>query len=339
MMGGKKTMSRNLITDVAGLKVGSAEDSRVATGVTAIVFDAPATASVAVLGGGPGTRETELLSPEMTVQQVDAILLSGGSAFGLAAADGAMIELAARGRGFQVGPARIPIVPQAICFDMMNGGDKNWGDASPYRALGRDAVASAALDFATGSHGAGLGATTADLKGGLGSASAVTSSGHCVGAIVVVNAVGSVVVNDGPHFWAAPFERDAEFGGLGWPAAVSAANLRTPLKGVVANTTIGLVATDAILSKAEAKRMALSAHDGYARAIRPAHTPLDGDIVFGASTCVRPLADPVIELTELCIAAADVMARAVARGVYDAIGLPFPGALPAWRDRFGAGRP
>ncbi|MFD2677257.1 P1 family peptidase [Camelimonas lactis] len=328
-------MSRNLITDVAGLTVGNASDARVATGVTAVVFDTPATASVAVLGGGPGGRETDLLSPEMTVQQVDAILLGGGSAFGLAAADGAMIELAARGRGFAVGDARIPIVPQAICFDMMNGGDKNWGDAPPYRDLGRQAVASAGVDFALGSHGGGLGATTANLKGGLGSASAVTASGHTVGAIVVVNAIGSVLVNDGPHFWAAPFERDGEYGGLGWPAQVSAANLKTPLKGVVANTTIAVIATDAVLSKAQARRMALSAHDGFARAIRPAHTPLDGDIVFGASTGQRTLGDPVMELTELCIYAADVMARAVARGVHAATALPFPGALPAWRDRFG----
>lgn len=328
-------MNRNLITDVAGLKVGNASDPRVATGVTAVVFDAPATASVAVLGGGPGGRETDLLSPEMTVEQVDAILLSGGSAFGLAAADGAMIELAARGRGFAVGDARIPIVPQAICFDMMNGGDKNWGDAPPYRQLGRQAVATADLDFLLGSHGGGLGATTANLKGGLGSASAVTGSGHTVGAIVVVNAIGSVLVNDGPHFWAAPFERDGEYGDLGWPARVSAANLKTPLKGVVANTTIALVATDATLSKAQAKRIALSAHDGFSRAIRPAHTPLDGDIVFGASTGRRALGDPVMELTELCICAADVMARAVARGAHAATALPFPGALPAWRDRFG----
>lgn len=328
---------RNLITDVDGLKVGNASDKRVASGVTAIVFDTPAVASVAALGGGPRARETDLLSPEMTVQQVDAILLSGGSAFGLAAADGAMIELAARDRGFQVGTARVPIVPEAICFDLMNGGDKDWGDAPPYHALGRAAVAAADVTFALGSHGAGLGATTAELKGGLGSASAVTASGHTVGAIVVVNAIGSVMVNGGPHFWAAPFERDGEFGGLGWPADVSAATLTTPLKGVAANanTTIAVVATDTTLSKAEAKRMALSAHDGFARAIRPAHTPLDGDIVFAAATGRRPLGEAVTGLTELCIAAADVMARAVARGVHQATALPLAGALPAWRDRFG----
>ncbi|MFC0282746.1 P1 family peptidase [Camelimonas abortus] len=328
---------RNLITDVAGVKVGNASDRRAATGVTAVVFDAPATASVAALGGGPGARETDLLSPEMTVQQVDAILLSGGSAFGLAAADGAMTELAARGRGFQVGAARIPIVPQAICFDLLNGGDKAWGDAPPYRDLGRAAVAAADVTFRLGSHGAGLGATTAEVKGGLGSASAVTASGHTVGAIVVVNAVGSALVNGGPHFWAAPFERDGEFGGLGWPADVGAARLTTPLKGVAAgaNTTIAVVATDAALDKAQAKRVAFSAHDGFARAIRPAHTPLDGDIVFSAATGRRPLGDPVAALTELCVAAADVMARAVARGVYHAEALPFPGAAPSWRDRFG----
>jgi D-aminopeptidase len=330
-------MSRNLITDVAGVRVGHAHDARVASGVTAVVFAEPAVASAAVLGGAPGARETALLEAEMTVERVDAIVLSGGSAFGLAAADGAMMALAAQGRGFAVGNVTIPIVPQAICFDLTNGGDKAWGDEPPYRRLGAEAIATAETVFALGTAGGGYGATTANLKGGLGSASAVTGSGHTLGALVVVNAVGAVTVGEGPHFWAAPFEHNGEYGGRGWPAAISGTTLTTPLKGVrVENTVIGIVATDALLTKGQAKRLALSAHDGFARAIRPAHTPLDGDIIFSAATGGRPLGEPLRELTELCIAAADVMARAVARGVYEATALPFPGALPAWRDRFGA---
>ncbi|GGC84609.1 P1 family peptidase [Chelatococcus reniformis] len=331
-------MSRNLITDVAGVRVGHAHDARVASGVTAVIFAEPAVASAAVLGGAPGARETALLEAEMTVERVDAIVLSGGSAFGLAAADGAMMALAAQGRGFAVGTATIPIVPQAICFDLTNGGDKAWGDEPPYRRLGAEAVAAAETVFALGTAGGGYGATTANLKGGLGSASVVTGSGHTLGTLVVVNALGSVTVGDGPHFWAAPFEWHGEYGGRGWPAAISGATLTTPLKGVrVENTIIGIVATDAQLTKGQAKRLALSAHDGFARAIRPAHTPLDGDIIFAAATGARPLGEPLRELTELCIAAADTMARAVARGVYEATALPFPGALPAWRERFGAG--
>ncbi|WP_183855407.1 P1 family peptidase [Prosthecomicrobium pneumaticum] len=331
---------RNLVTDVPGVLVGSAEDRQGATGVTAVVFEEPAVASIAVLGGAPGLRDTGLLEPEMTVERVDAILLSGGSAFGLDAAGGAMAALAARGRGFAVGPARVPIVPQAILFDLLNGGDKPWargeGGAPPYRALGAAAVEAAGLAFALGTAGAGFGATTLDLKGGLGSASAVLGDGVRVGAVVAVNAVGSAVIGGGPHFWAAPYERGAEFGGLGWPAAIPAAALAPRFKGGPgANTTIALVATDAVLTKAQAKRLAIAAHDGFARALRPAHAPLDGDVVFSAATGRRPLADPVFGLAELCLAAADCLARAIARGVHAATALDRPGAQPAWRDRFG----
>ncbi len=213
---------RNLITDVAGLKVGHAEDARLGSGATAIVFDEPAVASVDLRGGGPGTRETELLTAASTVERIDAIALSGGSAFGLDATSGVQAWLREQGRGFAIREARVPIVPGAIVFDLLSGGDKNWGRFSPYRELGYDAAASASLDFALGSAGAGLGATVANLKGGLGSASAVTEDGLTIGALVVVNAVGSVTIGDGPHFWAAPFERDKEFGGLGWPKSFGA---------------------------------------------------------------------------------------------------------------------
>src|ERR1700724_1483698 len=201
---------RNLITDVAGLSVGHADDARLASGVTAIVFDAPAVAAIDVRGGGPGTRETDLLDPAMTVDHIDALALSGGSALGLEAASGVQAWLREQGRGFAVRSAVVPIVPGAIVFDLLNGGDKNWGRFPPYRELGYRAAATAAEDFALGSAGAGLGATTVNLKGGLGSASAVTSGGHAVGALAVVNAAGSVVVGDGPWFWAAPGEREHE---------------------------------------------------------------------------------------------------------------------------------
>jgi L-aminopeptidase/D-esterase-like protein len=327
---------RNLITDVPGVLVGHAEDRLIASGATAIVFEAPAVASADVRGGGPGTRDIELLDPAMTVEAIDAIALSGGSAFGLDAASGVQAWLAEQGRGFAVGAARVPIVPGAIVFDLLNGGDKSWGRYAPYRELGYEAARGAGRDFALGSAGAGLGATTANLKGGIGSASAACG-GCTVGALVVVNAVGSVVVGDGPWFWAAPFERDAEFGGRGFPSPFPARALDPVTKlGPLAATTIALVATDAKLTKAQAKRLAVMAQDGLARAIYPVHTPLDGDTVFAASTGRVSLPDPLLAFTALGTAAANCLARAVARGVYEATALPHAGAQPAWRDRFKA---
>jgi D-aminopeptidase len=327
---------RNLITDVAGLRVGQAADDRIASGVTVILFDEPAVASVDVRGGGPGTRETALLDPALTVPGVDAITLSGGSAFGLDAPSGVQAWLREQGRGFAVGAARIPIVPGAIMFDMLNGGDKTWDRYPPFRDLAYAATAAAGTTFALGNGGAGLGATVVDLKGGLGSASATTRDGITVGAIVVVNAVGQVTIGDGPHFWAAPFEQNGEFGGRGLPPAMPDGALTPRLKGAarLANTTIALVATDAILTKLQAHRLAVMAQTGLARAIYPVHTPLDGDVVFAAATAKRPLADPLIGLAELGALAGNVLARAVARGVYEATALPYPDALPSWRDRF-----
>ena len=327
---------RNLLTDVPGLKVGHADDEKLASGVTAVVFDEPAVASADVRGGAPGTRETDLLRPEQTVERVDAIVLSGGSAFGLDAPGGAQAWLREQGRGFAIGPVRVPIVPGAILFDLINGGNKDWGRFAPYRDLGFAAAANAAEMFTLGSHGAGLGATTATFKGGLGSASATTRDGATVGAIVAVNVVGSVTVGDGPWFWAAPFEQDGEFGGRGLPSVAPPDALTLRMKGRPReNTTIALVATDATLTKPQANRLAVAAHDGLARAIYPVHTPLDGDLVFAASTTRRPLADPVFAFAELGALAANVLARAVARAIYEATALPFPNALPSWRDRFG----
>jgi L-aminopeptidase/D-esterase-like protein len=327
---------RNLITDVAGLRVGQAQDAKLGSGVTVVLFDTAVVASVDVRGGGPGTRETALLDPAQTVDGIDAIVLSGGSAFGLDAASGAQAWLREQGRGFKVRDALVPIVPAAILFDLLSGGDKNWGRYPPYRELGYAAMAGAGADIALGSVGAGTGATTATLKGGAGSASAVTRGGITVGALAVINAVGTTTIGDGPHFWAAPFEQNKEFGGRGWPVRITDADLAIRAKGgAQENTTIAVIATDAKLNKAQCNRLAVMAQDGLARAIYPVHTPLDGDVVFAAATGKKPLADPYYGMAELGMVAANVMARAIARGVYEATALPFAGSLPSWKDTFG----
>ena len=329
-------MAKNLITDVSGLRVGHADDAALASGVTAILFDRPAVAAVDVRGGAPGTRETDLLEAHRTVETIDAVVLSGGSAFGLDSPSGVQAYLREHGRGFAIGDVTIPIVCGAVLFDMTNGGDKKWARFPPYRDLGYAAAAAAGMDFALGTVGAGYGCTTVNLKGGLGSASAMTREGHTVGAIVAVNACGSVTVGNSEHFWAAPFELDAEFGGHGFPPKVPAEALVPRAKGQPGeNTTIALVATDAVLNKAQAKQLAIMAQDGLARAIYPVHTTLDGDTVFTAATGLRPLSDPITGLTELGAIAANVLARAVARGVYEVRALPFPGAKPSWKDKFG----
>jgi L-aminopeptidase/D-esterase-like protein len=330
---------KNRLTDIAGVRVGHADDAALASGVTAVIFDHPAVAAIDVRGGGPGTREGSLLDLANTVDRIDALALAGGSAFGLEAGGGVQAWLAEQGRGFVVRGAVIPIVPGAIIFDLLNGGDKAWGRFAPYRELGYAAAAAADDDFAQGSVGAGLGATTANFKGGLGSASAATQGGVGVAALAVVNAVGTVTVGDGPWFWAAPFEIGDEYGGRGLPTSFTPAMLAMRLKGgaaatAVENTTLVVVVTDAILTKPQAKRLAMIAQTGFARAIYPVHAPLDGDVVFAAATCEKPI-DPLVGLTELGMVAANVVARAIARGVYAATALPFPGALPAWKDRFG----
>lgn len=327
----------NLLTDIDGVAVGHATDLVLGSGVTAIVFDEPAIASGSILGGAPGGRDTALLDPSMTVETVDAFVLSGGSAFGLDAAGGVQSGLRELGRGFAVGPTRVPIVPQAILMDLLNGGNKDWGLHSPYRDMGYTAFKAASKDpFALGTIGAGTGATTATVKGGLGSASAVTSSGHRIAAIVAVNALGSATVGGGHHFWAAPFERGDEFGGLGMPPAFTDADVAMQIKGVrLTATTIGAVVTDATLSKAQAHRLSIMAHTGLARAVLPSHLFSDGDTMFAAATGRKALAGPA-DFLELCHLATLVMARAIARGVFEATALPHEGVQRSWRDRFGA---
>jgi L-aminopeptidase/D-esterase-like protein len=313
---------RNLITDVAGILVGNAEDSKIRTGVSVVLAQRPAVAAVDVRGGAPGTRETDALDPSSLVETVDAVVLSGGSAFGLEAASAAMTWLAARGRGFPVGTTRVPIVPAAILFDLLNGGDKDWGESPPYAALGRAACAAAGESFALGNAGAGYGAKAGTLKGGLGSVSAVTADGLQMGVLVAVNAHGETVMPGESCFWAWPFERQGELGGQRPPhRALPAESDPMPMAGpgIAGNTTIAVVATNAIVSRAEARRIAIMAQDGFARAIRPVHTPFDGDTVFVLATGAQALLGPrPFAVARLGAIAADCLARAVARGVYSA---------------------
>lgn len=329
---------RNLITDVAGLRVGNAHDPALASGVTVTLFDETTVASCAVLGGAPGTRETDLLEPDKMVPGIHGIVLSGGSAFGLDAASGVQAWLREQGIGFPVGNARIPLVSQAVIFDMLNGGDKGWDRYPPYRELGYEAARNAGTDFALGTAGGGYGATTANLKGGLGSVSTTTASGHVVGALVVVNSIASAIIGDGPHFWAGAFEESGEFGGHGHPEKVHPESRELIWKGgPQPATTIALVATDAVLTKGQAKRLAISSHAGIARGLRFSHALYDGDTVFAAATGRKPL-DTMEDFTHITAAAADCITRAIARGVYEASALPFPTAQPAWRDRFAPDR-
>ncbi|MFD2174495.1 P1 family peptidase [Rhodobacter lacus] len=319
----------NLITDVPGLFVGNAHDPALRSGVTVLTGARPFTAAVSVMGGAPGTRETDLLAPDKLVQEVDALVLSGGSAFGLDAASGVMAGLRAKGRGFAVGDMRVPIVPGAILFDLLNGGAKDW-EKSPYPALGRAALEAAAESFAIGTAGAGYGALTGTLKGGLGSASAVLAGGFTVGALVAVNALGQATVGTGRHFWAAPWEMGDEFGALGAAPGYTPEAEPQPMKRMGEATTIAIVATDAALDQAQAQRMATAAHDGMARALVPSHTPLDGDLVFAAATGARPLTDAIADPFRLGHAAALCLARAIARAVYAAS--PQPGDVqPCWQ--------
>ena len=333
-----RTGPRNLITDVAGLRVGNATDARLKSGVTALLCDEPAVAGVQVLGGAPGTRETDLLEPQNSIEAIHAVVLSGGSAFGLDAASGVQAALREQNIGVEVGGFRVPIVPAAILFDLRNGGDKDWGRYPPYRELGYQAAQAAATDFAIGTAGAGTGALTSGLKGGLGSASLVLDSGVTIGALAAVNPTGSVTVGRSRHFWAAPFEIGNEFGGLGYPDPMPQDARKILLKyrdkhiGEGGSTTIAVIATDAVLTKAAAKRLAISAHDGFVRAIWPTHTPADGDLVFALATGrsgIELTADAAIDLYA---AAGATMARAISRGVHAAT--PAAGDLfPVWSSR------
>ena len=319
----------NLITDVPGLRVGHATDERAGSGVTTLLGERPLAAGVDVRGGAPGVRETDTLSPDALVGQVHAIVLAGGSVFGLAAADGVAETLSAAGTGLKLleHTRAIPIVPAAVLHDLGNAGDDCWR-ASPYHALGVASVAAAGRQFALGAVGAGRGARAGRVPGGVGSASLDLGAGVVVGALVAVNSLGSVFRPDSGSYWAAPFEIDAEFGGAGFtggpaidpaPADSRLADLGDLKPGT--STVIGIVATSASLTAAECRRLAIMAHDGIARAVRPAHTPFDGDTIFAVASAATPFPDGgrrAAEVARLGAAAADCMARAIARGVYEA---------------------
>ncbi len=322
------TRCRNSISDVPGLAVGHAHDSKALTGVTVVLPEKPVVAAVDVRGGGPGTRETDAIGLAGTVDHVHGIVLSGGSAFGLSAASGVQAFLAKQGKGFAVAGVHVPIVPQAILFDLVNGGDLSAAqDPQVYERLALSACKSASESFALGSAGAGFGATTSGLRGGLGSASADLGGGLVVGALVAANAAGSATIGMSRHFWAAPFEKADEFGGAGFPNDFEACLSTASLKGMGGslrqsplgeNTTLAVVATNAKLTKAQAYRLAVMAQTGLARSLYPVHTPLDGDSVFVMATGAIELADDHYALARLGSHGADVLARAVARGVYEA---------------------
>ena len=330
---------RNSLTDVAGLSVGNAEDTAVRTGVTVVLCDrgVRATAAVDVRGGGPGTRETDALAGDKLVRSADAVVLSGGSAFGLDAAGAVQVWLADQGRGFDTGGGIVPIVPAAILYDLANRGEKAWGLEPPYRGLGFAAARAAGPGMRLGKAGAGYGAMAGSVEGGLGTASAVDPlTGAVVGALVAVNCFGETIQRDG-RFFAAPFEQDGEFGGLGpsperadptpgFPKLDPDTAIRGPR-----NTTIAVVATDAALGHADTQRMAVMAQAGMARAIRPVFTPFDGDTVFALATGKSPTPD-LTGAARIGAIAADCLARAIARAVFEAA--PLAPDRPAWRTLF-----
>ncbi|MES4900985.1 MULTISPECIES: P1 family peptidase [unclassified Streptomyces] len=371
------------LTDVPGLRVGHARrtgDGWLSGTTVVLAPEGGAIAAVDVRGGGPGTRETDALDPRNLVQRVDAVVLTGGSAFGLDAASGVAAWLEEQGRGFRVGPDPaqvVPVVPAAALFDLGRGGD--WR-ARPDAALGREAIEAAAgtdlgAPVAQGCVGAGTGAVAGGVKGGIGSASVVLPSGITVAALAAVNAAGSVVdpltgALYGEWFGEPyePYEAVPEGGRVHRPGEAeharaqrrlaaaraeserrSAASVRPPL-----NTTLAVVATDAVLSRAQAHKLAGTAHDGLARAVRPVHLLSDGDTVFALATGDRPLVpegadgaqDPAFgvhveagALNEVLAAGADVLTRAVVKGVLAAEGVDGPGGVfPSYRELYGSGQ-
>lgn len=319
----------NLITDVPGLRVGHATDERCRSGVTTVLVDGFWSASVDVRGGGPGSRETEALAPENVVGRAHAIVLAGGSVFGLGAADGVVAALSAAGQGLHLKPGApaIPLVPSAVLHDLANGGDKQWGLEPPYRHLGIASVEAATRTFELGRVGAGRGAMAGFIPGGIGSVSLDLGDGLIVGALVAANPIGSALMPDGRTFWAWPFEIDGEFGGHRsgdvppvvepLPDQSRLAELGRTQAG--ANTTLAVIACNADLNGVECKRIAMMAHDGMARAVRPAHTPFDGDTVFAVASGQQAIGQGnarQVQIGRLGSAAADCLARAIARAVH-----------------------
>ena len=343
---------RNLITDVIGVQVGHAQDKQIGTGVTVISGNSPFSASVDVRGGGPGTRETDMLSLENSIGRADAIVLSGGSAYGLDACSEIQDLLRENQKGYQLGKAIIPLVPGAVIFDLNINDNPHVnvvGKRSPWRILANKAYNSIKDDFLLGSYGAGCGATTATLKGGQGSSSwtqeFTNGKTYTVGAIVINNAVGNPLLNDGPSFLSGHLELEKEFGGYG-PSNKKYDNIlrakRIPpslgktdtLNDFSSNTVIGVVATDAPLTRTNLKRLAIMAHDGIARSLSPAHTPMDGDTIFSISTN-QDHKEQVLENVDVLALgsrASDCVARACNRAVYEATSID--SSKPGWKSLF-----
>ena len=318
--------SHNAITDVPGVLVGhwQRRETGWATGTTVVLVPDGAVGAVDGRGGAPGTRETDLLAPHNLVQRANAVCLSGGSAYGLAAADGVMRWLAEHHHGFAVGTQPhevVPIVPAAVLFDLPRS---DWGNRPDAESGYAACQAAAGGSVAMGTVGAGTGAKLGSVKGGVGTASVVLDDGSVVGALVAANAAGEAVDARTGRPWAADLELGGEFV-VRWPdRPVELARRDNPL-----NTTIGVVATDVRLSKAEARRLAMAGQDGLARAVRPAHSMFDGDTVFALATGARDLADGVFGLDRLCTAAADVFARAMVHALLAAESIP---GLAAYRE-------
>ena len=343
---------KNLITDILGIQVGHAEDNKIGTGVTVITGESHFTAAVDVRGGGPGTRETDMLNLENSIGRADAIVLSGGSAFGLDACAEVQDLLRQDNKGYKLGKAIVPLVPGAVIFDLNINDNPHIniiGKQSPWRKLANIAYKSANTDFLLGSFGAGCGATTATLKGGQGSSSWLQtfSNGekYIVGAIVVNNAVGNPLLNDGPHFLSAYLEFGDEFGGHGvsndlYDNVLRAKRLPSSnskkeiFDNIPSNTVIGVVATNAPLTRANLKRLAIMAHDGIARSLCPSHTPMDGDTIFSISTC-KNINEQVLDNVDILALGArgsDCVARACNRAVYEA--LKIGNSKPGWKKKF-----
>jgi L-aminopeptidase/D-esterase-like protein len=327
---------RNSITDVPGLLVGCATDTNVMTGVTVLVPEQRAVCGAMVLGGGPGTREIDALAPENLVDAIDALVLSGGSVYGLGGADAVVAAMGAEKKGYSFAHLpgiTAPVIPAAILFDLANGGDKAWGETPPYAALGKAAYQARARDVPLGNAGAGMGAIAGAVKGGQGAASFISSDGVTIGALACVNSWGSAVMPNSTCFWAWGLEQDGEFGGVrptGENADLEDWGLSKAEAVARANTTLGVIATDAALTPAECKRVAQMASAGFARAIRPVFAPFDGDVVFALSCGDRALSEPrPLAIARLGALAADCLARAIARGVYEAKAAC---GKPAWRD-------
>ncbi len=300
----------NSITDIDGFLVGNAHDEKLKSGVTVLTRSTSFRASVSILGGAPGTKETDLLSPDKIVDNIDGIVLSGGSAFGLDASSGVMDCLKNQNRGFDTGSIKVPIVPSAILFDLKNGGFKDW-KINPYRDLGKNAFLNVSETVEIGSVGAGCGATTSVVKGGLGTASFFYGDRVKVGAIVAVNSVGSPCFPRTNILYSDFYGANKEH--LEKPPTISLINSTKLLNGEA--TTLGIICTNLNFNKSDLNRIATAAHSGIARAIEPSHTPFDGDIIFSATSGTQPIDSKDKDLMLVCQLSALCITQAVGSAV------------------------